>query len=149
MAGPCANPNCSCSPCLCGDECKCGGGTRLGELEQQVMEVLWASYGSERTGRQVADALPGYAYTTVGTVLSRLSRKGAVRRRVDGRTAWFAAVDTRTERAAAAMRRLLDDGDAGDPDAVLGEFVQSMAPHDAAVLRAALGQRASAQAQRA
>ncbi len=38
---------------------------RLGDLERRVMEILWVEFGSELTGREVAEHLPGYAYTTV------------------------------------------------------------------------------------
>ncbi len=136
MPVACTNPKCSCSPCLCGDTCKCGGGSKLGELERQVMDVLWASYGREVTGRDVAAALPAYAHTTVVTVLNRLSRKGAVRRHIEGRTARFAAIDTQAARAAAAMREALEAS--GDPGAALGRFVRTLAPDEAATLRRSL-----------
>lgn len=140
VAGTCANPKCTCSPCLCGDACRCGGGNQLGELERQVMDVLWAAEGRELTGREVAHALPAYAYTTVGTVLNRLSRKGVLRRRIEDRTAHFATIDSRTDRAAAAMRRALEDGD--DAAAAVGRFVETMSPEEATTLRRALERRA-------
>ena len=52
---------------------------RLGDLERRVMEILWVEFGSELTGREVAEHPPGYAYTTVLTVLTRLEKKGLVR----------------------------------------------------------------------
>ena len=58
---------------------------RLGDLERRVMEILWAQLHSKLTARQVADDLPGYAYTTVLTVLDRLERKGLVHRERGGR----------------------------------------------------------------
>jgi len=103
------------------------------------MDVLWASYGHEVTGRDVAEALPAYAYTTIATVLNRLSRKGAVRRHVEGRTARFSAIGTEVDRAAAAMREALEDS--GDRDAALGRFVRTITPDEAATLRAALEHR--------
>lgn len=132
----CSNPKCTCTPCLCGDVCKCGGGTQLGDLERQVMEVLWSADGREVTGRDVADELPVYAYTTVTTVLNRLSRKGAVRRRMERHTTHFAAVDTQANRAAAAMRDALDSS--GDRHMSLLRFVESISPDDAEALRRAL-----------
>lgn len=103
------------------------------------MDVLWAAYGGEVTGRDVAEALPSYAYTTVVTVLNRLSRKGAVRRRIEGRTAHFAAIETRADRAVAAMREALEDS--GDAGAALGCFVRTITPDEAATLREALERR--------
>src|SRR5664280_225061 len=70
----CTNPKCTCDPCTCSD-CKCGV-TTLGDLERRVMEILWEHPGIELSGRQIADRLPGYAYTTVATVLGRLGDKG-------------------------------------------------------------------------
>lgn len=100
------------------------------------MDVLWTSYGEELTGRDVADALPAYAYTTIATVLNRLSRKGAVRRRIEGRTAHFAAITTEVDRMAATMREVLEDG--GDLHATFGCFVQTITPEEVATLRRAL-----------
>jgi hypothetical protein len=56
------------------------------------MTILWEQGDSELSGRQVADVLPGHAYTTVATVLDRLVHKGLVRRRMDGRAIRFAAI---------------------------------------------------------
>ncbi len=88
----------------------------------------------------MAGALPGYASTTIGTVLDRLSHKGLVRRALRGRAAGFAAVDTRADRTAAVMRRALEEAD--DRAGAAGCFVRSMAPEDARTLRRALEQRA-------
>ncbi len=132
----CPNPKCTCSPCLCGEECKCGGGSKLGDLERQVMDVVWAAGNREVTAREVADALPVYAYTTVATVLNRLSRKGELRRRLDCRTNRFAAIETPTDRAASAMLEALGSGD--DRRAVLERFARTMSSGDAAILRRAL-----------
>ena len=44
---------------------------RLGELEQQVMDLLWEA--SPRSVRDVMDALPhSPAYTTIATVMQNL-----------------------------------------------------------------------------
>ncbi len=137
--GRCANPKCTCSPCLCGDDCKCGGGTKLGDLELQVMEVVWAAGGGDVTARGVADALPVYAYTTVATVLNRLSRKGVVHRRLEGRTTHFTAVGTQADRAASAMLDAL--ATSNNPGASLEKFVRTVSPAEAAELRRALRSR--------
>ncbi len=79
----CTNPRCTCEVCTC-TECGCGV-ARVGDAELQVMEILWAEPGRDRTGRDVADLLPDYAYTTVATMLDRLVHKGLVSRRMDGR----------------------------------------------------------------
>ena len=58
----------------------------LGSLEAQIIRILW-----ERPSlpvRDVVEALPGRrarAYTTVMTVMNRLTEKGLLKRRPDGR----------------------------------------------------------------
>jgi predicted transcriptional regulator len=50
----------------------------LGKLERAVMEALWTSSAKEAggTAREIAVTLPNHAYTSVLTVLDRLTRKG-------------------------------------------------------------------------
>lgn len=109
---------------------------RLGELERKVMDILWAKGPEEATVREVAAALPDYAYTTVLTVLDRLHRKGLVARTRDGRAFRYVALTSREEHAAALMREVL--GAANDRDAVLVRFAESVSPDEAAVLAQAL-----------
>lgn len=130
----CDNPMCSCDPCSC-DTCTCGV-ARLGDLERRVMEILWEEPDSESSGRDVADALPDYAYTTVATVLDRLVNKGVVRRRMEGRTIRFAPVGTRGTHTAVLMHEALAvDSDA---TAALVIFAETLTPTEAAVLRRTL-----------
>jgi predicted transcriptional regulator len=130
----CDNPKCSCASCTCAD-CRCGG-TRLGELERRVIDILWEEPARELTGRDVADVLPGYAYTTVATVLDRLAHKGLVRRRMDGRTVRFGPTGTGATHTAVVMHEAL--GATGDPDAALVRFAETISPSEARVLRQAL-----------
>lgn len=132
--GRCSNPKCTCVPCTC-EECKCGG-ARLGELERRVMEVLWNAAEPELTGREVADQLPEYAYTTIATVLDRLSRKGEVRRRAEERRIHYAAIRTGASHSAQAMREALDT--AWDAEGALADFAASLPPDQRAALRRAL-----------
>ena len=132
----CDNPMCSCDPCACeGPACACGTAT-LGDLERRVIDVLWEEPGREVTGRDVANELPGYAYTTVATVLDRLVHKNLVRRRIDGRTIRFAATGSGATLAATLMREAL--GSTRDPDAALVRFAESVSSSEADVLRRAL-----------
>jgi predicted transcriptional regulator len=132
----CDNALCSCDPCACEDDaCACGS-VRLGELERRVIDVLWEEPGRELTGRDVANVLPDYAYTTVATVLDRLVGKKLVRRRMDGRIIRFAATGTGATHAATLMRETL--GTTRDPDAALVRFAESVSLSEADVLRRAL-----------
>ena len=88
------------------------------------------------TGREVAEHLSGYAYTTVLTVLTRLEKKGLVRHERTGSLHHFAATATRESYIAALMHDALDVG--ADRDAALVRFAETVSPTDAAVLRRAL-----------
>ena len=62
------------------------GKHKLAELQLAIMHVLWER--SEATVAEVRDALrPGrsLAYTTVGTMLTKLEEKGHIAHRSDGR----------------------------------------------------------------
>jgi len=130
----CDNPMCSCDPCGC-ENCTCGT-ANLGELERRVMDILWSSSEHELTGRNVADELPEFAYTTVATVLDRLVHKDLVLRRKDGGRIRFAAVGSQGAHSAVLMRRALEDSP--DADSALVHFAGTLSPGEAAVLRAAL-----------
>jgi predicted transcriptional regulator len=130
----CENPKCSCEACACAD-CQCGV-ARLGELERRVIEILWNEPGREQTGRQVANALPDYAYTTVATVLDRLARKGLVRRRMEGRTIRFSATGSGATHAAVLMYDTLSE--TSERAAALVRFAETISESEAAALRRAL-----------
>jgi len=126
----CDNPRCTCDPCGC-DECRCAG-PKLGDLERKVMEVVWDHTG-DLTGRDVLDALPGYAYTTVATVLNRLSMKGYLLKWTDRRVVRYSAAGSHDDHTAAAMRDILDK--AVDSNAALIRFAQRMSRSESEVLR--------------
>lgn len=115
---------------------------RLGELEQAVMDVLW-DRGVPCLVRDVADALAGRepAYTTVMTVLDRLTKKGAVRRRRDGRAWSYEPVHSREGYVARLMLAALDL--TGDRSAALAQFAGSVPGPEAEVLSRALERRRS------
>jgi predicted transcriptional regulator len=100
------------------------------------MAILWEVPGQRLTGRQVADVLGDYAYTTVATVLDRLYKKGAVWREKDGRAYRFAATDGPAARAATLMHEVL--GATREPDAALARFVSTASPSEVEALRRAL-----------
>lgn len=90
---------------------------RLLDLELECMKVLWRYPGASVV--QVRAGLPRpLAYTTVMTVLDRMSSKGLVERRKHGRAYLYnAALDLETARHSAVSRlaaRFFD----GDPAAL-------------------------------
>jgi predicted transcriptional regulator len=103
-----------------------------GSLEQTVLEVL---AGSDRalTPAEVRDRLGGdLAYTTVMTVMTRLTEKGLLVRQRSGRGYAYAAITDEAELAARQMQKALDSHD--DRAAVLARFVGALQPGDESVL---------------
>lgn len=106
----------------------------FGTLELRVLEALWAR-NAEATVRDVLDAFPHAAYTTVMTTMERLYRKGVLERRKDGRAYLYRPVQTREQMEsrllARAMEPLLDRGDA---QPVLSFFVDEVSRRDERLL---------------
>ena len=93
---------------------------RLGDLERAVMEHLWASSAEHLDGATVREVLERFdgqreiAYTTVMTVLDRLSKKSVVTRQLDGRAWLYTPTHTRVDLYELAIRDImaeLDDDD--------------------------------------
>ena len=62
------------------------------------MDVVWGAGGREGDGEKPwPTRCRTYAYTTVATVLNRLSRKGTVVRRMDSNVARFAPTGTQAD----------------------------------------------------
>ncbi|MGW3354444.1 BlaI/MecI/CopY family transcriptional regulator [Streptomyces bungoensis] len=102
-----------------------------GELESDVLAALWA-VGGPATAAMVQEQVPGTAYTTVLTILTRLCNKGLVTRQRAGRSHAYAPVDDKAGLAAAGMHSLLDEG--GDRAAVLARFVSDLSAEDEQML---------------
>src|SRR5215471_9751156 len=85
-------------------------GTRLGGLEAELMNLLWAA-GEPLGVRELAARLPGppRSYTTVVTVLTRLVGKGLVERAGDGRRYAYRPAGDRDQLTARAIEGLLAD----------------------------------------
>ena len=110
--------------------------TRLGDLERAAMEVVWET--GPTTARAVAERLHdrGLAYTTWLTVLTRLEKKGLLRKDRSGRAHVYAAVASREDHIAVLMQQAL--GQADDRVAALQHFARSVSPTEADALRRAL-----------
>jgi predicted transcriptional regulator len=111
---------------------------RRGELENQVLDVVWGAPGPV-TPRQVHEELSRsrtLAYTTVMTILVRLSRKGLLERKAAGRAFAYRPLVSREQRAAARMNEALTS--AGDPSLALSHFVESLPPDQVQDLRSVL-----------
>ncbi|MEU3400344.1 BlaI/MecI/CopY family transcriptional regulator [Streptomyces filamentosus] len=111
---------------------------RLGELEAEIMDRLWA-WQRPATVRELVDDINRdrrVAYTTVMTVADILHRKGWLRREKAGRAWLYEPVRSREEYTAGLMRDAL--GDSRDRPAALLRFVEAISDEDVAALDAAL-----------
>ena len=103
-----------------------------GTLEQEVVAAL-AAAARPMTPAEVRDQLGAdLAYTTVMTVLARLSEKGLVTRKRVGRAYAYTAIRDGAEVTARQMQKLLDAGD--DRAAVLSRFVGTLTDEDERLL---------------
>lgn len=112
----------------------------LGELERAAMEVLW-DQDSPMLVRDVVNALSGrdLAYTTVMTVLTRLTSKGFAQRQPDGRAWRYSPVASREEYVAQLMLDALSL--TGDRGAALTHFARQVSTPEAEVLSQALAEK--------
>lgn len=114
------------------------GRRAFGELEQQVLSVLWAS-DTPLIPREVQERLADPpAYTTVMTILDRLQRKGTATRTRRGRAFAYQAVVSESAVAAQHARALLANGH--DRRAVLQGFVEVLSEDDSEELQRLLRQ---------
>jgi predicted transcriptional regulator len=116
-----------------------GSTGKLGELERVVMDCLWAA-DAPRSVRDVhaeLSATRDLAYTTVMTVLDRLSRKQLVTRTQEGRAYLYSPVHSRAQLTAEMMHDALSV-DGLDRTAALVHFADRVTPEEAAALAAAL-----------
>jgi predicted transcriptional regulator len=103
-----------------------------GGLEQEVLAVL-LSAEQPMTAAQVRSVMGDtLAYTTVMTVLSRISDKGMAVRSRKGRAHVYTPVRNGAEITALRMHRLLESDH--DRAAVLARFVGSLSDDDEAML---------------
>lgn len=118
---------------------------RLGDLEAEVMDVMWAA-ARPMTVRNVLDnvldarggARP-LAYTTVMTVMDRLFHKGWLTRAREGRAYRYAPAFSRSVFAARLMGDIL--AGAEDKGLTLLRFIEAMGPGEFEALREAVDWR--------
>jgi predicted transcriptional regulator len=117
---------------------------RLGELERAVMDQVWAAADDGRhtvSVREVHEALSRrrvIAYTTVMTVMGRLTDAGLLTQERSGRAYRYAAAGSREELTAATMREQLQGMGGQDRRTALLHFLDDATADEIADLRAAL-----------
>ena len=113
---------------------KSGLAAVFGTLELRVLEALWARDG-EASVRDVLEAFPSAAYTTVMTTMERLHRKGVLERRKDGRAFLYRPVSSREAMESGLVARALEPllrGGSAQP--ILSCLVDEVSRHDEKLL---------------
>lgn len=83
---------------------------RISDAELEVMEALWES-GAPLTATKVAERIHAdrdWSLATIKTLLSRLSAKGAIRYREEGRRYLYSAAIARDSYVRKESRRFVD-----------------------------------------
>jgi predicted transcriptional regulator len=117
---------------------------RLGELERAVMEQVWAAADEGRptvSVREVHDGLTRervIAYTTVMTVMGRLTESGLLTQERSGRAYRYAAAGSLEELTAATIHDQLRGMGGPDRRAALLHFLDDATADELDDLRAAL-----------
>ncbi|HEY1222789.1 MAG TPA: BlaI/MecI/CopY family transcriptional regulator [Acidimicrobiales bacterium] len=106
---------------------------KLGDLEREVMEVLWSDPTSQLTVRDVNEHFPNHAYTTIMTVLSRLTAKGFLTETKQGRLNTFRATASREDYITGMIMDALSSTQ--DRQTVLARFVESLPASDRSFFR--------------
>jgi predicted transcriptional regulator len=108
---------------------------RLGPLEARVLDALWTR-ACPCSVRNLQQAFPGVAYTTLMTTLDRLHRKGVLVREKLGRAFVYAPRESRERflaaRAGGGLAPLLADREGAG--ALLSFFVDAVGQQDEALL---------------
>lgn len=102
-------------------------------LENAVMDILWDEGGWLTTVEVRRILNRDVAPTTVGTVLTRLYRKGRLDRRERGKSFEYRASGTREEYVASRMEEVLDTSH--DRRLALLEFIDRLPADDRSRLR--------------
>lgn len=113
---------------------KSGLAAVFGTLELRVLEAMWAR-GGEANVRDMLDAFPNAAYTTLMTTMDRLHRKGVLERRRDGRAFVYRTVSSREAMESGLVARALEPllkGASAQP--VLSCLVDEVSRHDEKLL---------------
>ena len=116
-------------------------GRQLGELEREVLDVLWAHPDQLLTVRDVHAEISSrreIAYTTAMTVMDRMAKKGLLDQHRTGRAYTYQAVGTRADLTAGLMRETLAQVAPEHRTHALVAFVGEADDTELAALRSAL-----------
>lgn len=105
----------------------------LGPLERAIMDAVW-QIGTASVADVRAVLGDRHAYTTIMTVMARLTEKGRLRREKQGRSFRYRTAATRAEQAGAWLAGALASDGIGLRGQVVQHFVKNVKRIDAELL---------------
>ena len=111
----------------------------LGELEGEVLGVLWSAHGALTPAEVQVQLRSELAYTTVMTILSRLWQKGQASRTRRGRAFEYSPAQSEADFGATQLADALST--VNDRSGALSRFVGRLTAAEARELRSALENR--------
>ena len=103
-------------------------GKVLGELESEMMEVIWQSPNPVRV-RNITEILQKkrkIAYTTVMTIMNRLVDKGLLSRKQDGRAYLYKSAESKDKFLTRASRLIIKNFISSFGDTAVAHFVNEL-----------------------
>ncbi len=103
-------------------------GKVLGELESEVMEIIWQSKDpiSVRTVTQILQKKRKIAYTTVMTIMNRLVDKGILSRKQEGRAYLYKGAVSKDKFLTRISRQIIKNFISSFGDAAVAHFAQEV-----------------------
>lgn len=103
-------------------------GQFLGELEKEIMDVIWANDKS-LTVRRVYESISKnrkVAYTTIMTIMGRLVSKGILRRKEQGKAYYYQAAFSKDKFLTKVSRQLIKNLVSSFGDTALAHFAKEL-----------------------
>ena len=103
-------------------------GKVLGELESEIMEIIWRQKRSVSV-KEVAEILSNkrpLAYTTVMTIMARLTNKCILVRNLKGRSYWYKSKITKEQFTAKAAHSIFSAAVSTLGEEVLTHFIKEI-----------------------
>ncbi len=103
-------------------------GQLLGELEKEVMEVVWPSQKpiTVKTVHETISKKRKIAYTTIMTIMGRLTSKGLLKRKGEGKAYLYQPVYSKDKFLTKASQQIIKNFVSSFGDAAVAHFAQEI-----------------------
>lgn len=100
----------------------------LGKLEKEVMEIVWLSKTpiSVKSAHEIISKQRKIAYTTIMTIMGRLTAKGLLKRKGEGKAYLYQPVYSKDRFLAKASQQIIKNFVANFGDGAVAHFAQEI-----------------------